>query len=228
MSCSHPSVAVNVFPWKRLGKPCHKRRGPDRFEGETVTVCPPEQRAIMKTLSLFALLLTINISQLVSRANTQQESSNSSPRTSSKRIIVAADAGSVLRPGVTLNHSDNVNLRSSHGIRGVAERTSTRSGVPDSSGISGDRHASRTTSTQTGVGEGAIVIEASPEGGSSSSSSLRPGPATTGGTGAGPGKGEFVTRQVPLCILVDVVEDPYDDRMRSDFKYGKTFIPRVG
>lgn len=42
------------------------------------------------------------------------------------------------------------------------------------------------------------------------------------------GDKEPFSRQVPLCILVDVVDDPYDDRMRTGLKYGKTFIPRVG
>ena len=69
------------------------------------------------------------------------------------------------------------------------------------------------------------MIEATPEGSSASSSSAS---GTSSATHSAPVTGEFVTRQVPLCILVDVVDDPYDDRMRSGFKYGKTFIPRVG
>ena len=63
---------------------------------------------------------------------------------------------------------------------------------------------------------------------------FQPNPSTTASTTSEQmppepvSNNEPFSRQVPLCILVDVVDDPYNDRMRTAMKYGKTFIPRVG
>lgn len=113
--------------------------------------------------------------------------------------------------------------------RSLPEASVTLIGLPTNTNTTYGPRPSVSHGTSTGTGDNSGSDGSYQTGGSrgephsstsTSSSSEQMPPSSQSGS-------EF-TRQVPLCILVDVIDDPYDDRMRTGFKYGKTFIPRVG
>lgn len=159
----------------------------------------------MKTAILFLLILVSVQADIVQRLN--QRRADRARQTDGGPVLTAAATE------VLIDHSDSIETAS-----GVEERRQKRPPRPTASSSS-----QTGSNNQNEGGSGSeIVTETVYPSGDPMSKSVTPPPATTATTG------EPFSRQVPLCILVEVVDDPYDDRMRTGMKYGKGFIPRVG